>query len=112
MPDENVEEMHEIAGELVSLSIKAGRRIAYDLRHAVDEIPEGNSRKKRYRERSDYFLELFSIDSGIKDYRHSLQQENMLLEMRNESMLELLKENNVDIPISTIILCSQLSPKS
>lgn len=91
---EEVTDMNKMTSELLSLSIKAGRRASYDLLHACDDIPDKKC-SDQYRQRAEMWLEIFNFDNGMKDYRHSLHKEIWNLEFKVDRLTKLLKENGI-----------------
>lgn len=80
--------------ELLELVIKAGRRCAYDLQHASDDIP-GNQ-GGILRDRADMWLRIFDPAHGPKDYRSRLHTTITELEMRVQGLLELCHKVGID----------------
>ena len=86
-PDTTENEMNEklepsefdVAGEMVALAIKAGRRASYDLLHACDNIPNKEV-AEMFIERARHWLSIFALDNGLKDYRYGLHNEIRRLE--------------------------------
>lgn len=89
------EPMEAIAAELVALAVKAGRRASYDLLHACDAI-RNKEEEKFFRTRAKFWLDIFSMDSGIKDYRHSLHREIWALERKVENLTKALKDAGIE----------------
>ena len=92
--NDNVESIEEISAEMVSLAIKAGRRASYDLKHATAFIDDPEV-SKMFNERAGMWLDLFKIDSGMKDYRHSLHIEINELKSEVKRLEKLLDDNNI-----------------
>ena len=90
--DESVE---DIAKEMISLAIKAGRRASYDLLHACDDIAD-TAVSDMFRERARMWLDIFAVDSGMKDYRHSLHREIFLLELKVKKLEGILEKHEID----------------
>jgi hypothetical protein len=76
--------------------VKAGRRCAYDLKHAADEI-DSPIYRERMRERAELWLKVFNPANDSKNYRHYLH--HVIFELENQiSKLETrCKENNIDV---------------
>ena len=87
----------EIQQEMLDLAIKAGRRASYDLRHAVSHIDSPEWANLFY-DRAQMWLDIFDLDSGIKDYRHTLHKKIDKLESENNRLKRLLKENGIEDP--------------
>ncbi len=85
-----------LASEMTALAIKAGCRASYDLLHAVDEIKDPEIQKS-FRARAHMWLEIFQLDSGLKDYRHRLHQDISRLEARCTRLAALCRENDIDM---------------
>lgn len=100
--------------EINELLIKAGRRCAYDLNHAGNDISmlimrmedagllsEGDRLKDRdkfYLQRSDGWQDIFNPGDDGKNYRHRLHVDIMMLETKVAELERLLKENGVKLP--------------
>lgn len=91
----SVESIEDIAAEMISLSIKAGRRASYDLLHACDDIWSEET-SNMYRQRARMWLDIFATDNGMKDYRHTLHKDIDSLEMKVNKLLGILKKNGID----------------
>ena len=85
----------DVAGEMVALAIKAGRRASYDLKHACDNIPDKEV-AEMFRERARHWLSIFAFDSGLKDYRHSLHHEIWRLEDIANSLRAALAAHGIE----------------
>lgn len=81
--------------ELMELTIKAARRCAYDLAHAVDYMDAGELRDTLTR-RAQHWKQVFNPADGPKDYRHKLHMDNASLERRVAGLLALCKANEID----------------
>jgi hypothetical protein len=90
-------EHDEIEREMIALAIKAGRRASYDLRHACGFIDDPMWRD-RFEDRASHWLSIFDMDSGMKDYTHSLHKEINRLEYEVERLERLLQEHNIKDP--------------
>ena len=66
--------------ELLELMVKAGRRCAYDLRHAADHISD-KELAEIFSDSADYWLTIFNPAQGPKDYRTRMHHEIYTLEM-------------------------------
>ncbi len=85
----------DIPNEILELIIKAGRRCAYDLRHAADGIGYEEHRKL-YLERAEMWLSIFNPANGPKDYRSKLHDKINHLEARVKTLEALCKENKIN----------------
>lgn len=81
--------------ELLELTIKAARRCAYDLAHAVDHMEVGEFRDT-LTHRAHHWKTVFNPANGPKDYRHDLHVKVGSLERRVAGLLVLCKANGVD----------------
>lgn len=95
-PKHKMNDEVDIAAEMISLSIKAGRRASYDLKHAVDYITDSEMKEFFYK-RATMWLKIFELDSGLKDYRHTLHREIDVLELKIKRYRDLLLKNNIDV---------------
>jgi len=99
--------------EINRLLIKAGRRCAYDLKHAAgsifyacprDKWANEKSRAKDdyeiYQRRSSMWLDIFNPADDGKHYRDRLHHSIDDAERKLEIAIELLKANNIAIPES------------
>lgn len=77
-----------------SLLTKMARRCAYDLDHAVAELPDGFL-KGQLKDSPKRWLDIFSPD-GVKNYRHQLYADIDSLEMRVEKLRNFCTENGLD----------------
>ena len=84
----------------------AGRRCAYDLKHASDQMwylgnrnPDKtewrNGQHEFFSERADMWLNIFEINEGGKKYRHRLHDDIRNLSNKVEKLKSLLKENGI-----------------
>ena len=89
------EPMGEIAAELVALAVKAGRRASYDLLHACDLIKDAEQ-AKFFRDRANHWLDIFSIDNGVKDYRHRLHCQIWELETKVKNLTRALNDAGIE----------------
>ena len=82
--------------ELHDLLVKAGRRCAYDLRHASHEIRD-RELSEMFADRANHWLSIFNPGNDQKNYRHRLYTIIEELEIRIERLQERCVANNVDI---------------
>ena len=82
--------------EYIEILVKAGRRCAYDLRHAADEIASPIYRTKMY-ERADLWLKVFNPADDHKNYRHHLHDVIGELERQIDKLVARCAEHNVDV---------------
>lgn len=75
--------------------LKSARRCAYDLQHAVDNIPPDSYYSRLFRARSQFWLEIFS-PAGIKDYRLEMIETISRLERENEKLRALMRKHLLD----------------
>lgn len=101
--------------ELNRLLVKAGRRAAYDLKHAADDLESAahmlrhydydNDRKleahKGYRQRADMWLQIFNPADDGKHYRDRLHHAIDDLECKIEKYQKLLQEHGIEDTISS-----------
>ena len=80
---------HDELAQQYALMILSARRCAYDLAHAVDEMP-ADIADRFFRDRSEHWLQLFSPD-GVKNYRHEMHRRIAELEARCASLERDLK---------------------
>lgn len=88
------ETMHR---EVVALITLAGRRCAYDLKHAAGDIKDPHFRKL-YAERAAMWLEIFDPADGPKKYRHELHETIARLQYEKTKLIELCEANGVNLP--------------
>jgi len=88
----NYQDPQQIQAELLELITKAGRRCAYDLRHAADLCAD-RAVGEEFRERADMWLKIFNPANGPKDYRNKFHHEIYALERRLHQMAELAKKH-------------------
>lgn len=81
--------------ELLELMIKAGRRCAYDLKHASDDVSIGVTRNF-YRTRANMWLTIFNPADAGKDYRSSMHREIFTLECEVKRLKDLCIQNGID----------------
>lgn len=97
--------------EINRLLIKAGRRCAYDLKHAAGSIfyscpreaweTQGNRAKEDYEiyeRRAHMWLDIFNPADDGKQYRDRLHHTIDDAERKLEIAIELLKTNGIEIP--------------
>jgi len=79
--------------------VRLARRCAYDLRHTVDAIPQDHFMIARLRmnEAANYWTSLFAKGNPGKDYRLKMHSEIEDLRKRNDKLLKLCRDNNVDV---------------
>lgn len=92
---EEEETIFDIAPELVSLLVKAGRRVSYDLKHTLPYISD-KAMKEMFSERANYFLALFNMDTQGKDYRHRLHRDISDLEYEVKRLEGILDANGIE----------------
>ena len=81
--------------ELLELIVKAGRRCAHDLTHAVDSIPDPVLRTAM-RNRAEMWHAIFYPDNGPKDYRSQLHRDISRLEGQVARLKRLCEEHGID----------------
>lgn len=86
-----------IERELFELTVKAGRRCAHDLAHAIDSDPDADNRKFM-RQRLDVWRIIFYPDNGPKNYRARIHQTIHDQESTIETLRKLLKSHNIPDP--------------
>lgn len=79
----------ELQNELLEVLIKSARRCAYDLGHAIDQIPAYDALKVMLHGKSDIWLEIFNPD-GLKNYHSKLSNKITQQAMRNEKLVRIL----------------------
>lgn len=94
---EQLPEHDELEREMIALAVKAGRRASYDLRHACGVIADEHWRDI-FEDRASHWLSIFDMDSGLKDYTHTLHKEINRLEHEVARLEKLLKEHNIKDP--------------
>jgi hypothetical protein len=83
--------------EQVELLVKAGRRCAYDLRHAADLITNDSKFAKIFYDRANLWEKVFNPADDGKNYRHHLHNVIESLESRVEKLEKRCVDNGVDI---------------
>lgn len=85
----------EFQTELLRLIVKAGRRCAYDLAHAVDYMEPGHM-KEILKDRPAHWLAVFNPADDGKSYRDRLH--NSIYELGNhvDYLQRLLRQNGID----------------
>jgi hypothetical protein len=81
--------------ELFELLVKAGRRCAYDLKHAFEHIPKDDVIKPMLEGRAEMWLRVFNPDGGVKDYRADLHRDLDRVTTNYESAVRLLDEHKI-----------------
>ena len=86
--------------ELLELMVKAGRRCAYDLRHAADDVSlpmrDPKEQAQMWYDRARYWLSVFNPADDGKSYRSRLYHEICDLEMEIERLKRLCVANNIE----------------
>lgn len=84
--------------ELMELIVKAGRRCAYDLRHAADFIPasEAEFRDIMYA-RAAHWLKVFNPGDDHKNYRHHLHMVIMNRDALIEQLIKRCEDNGINV---------------
>jgi len=90
------EDQSDIQKEMLELTIKAGRRMMHDFKHAIDEIPSVNPNKGMFQERAKIWGNIFYPDDGPKNYRSSLHLEITNLELEILRLKKILESHNID----------------
>jgi hypothetical protein len=88
----------EAQRELMELVIKAGRRCAYDLKHAANAMPLNDDMfgHKFYHQRADMWLKVFDpVDMG-KNYKHELHHVIYAQDYVIEKYRELVKKHGIE----------------
>lgn len=80
--------------ELLELTTKAARRCAYDLAHAVDQMPDAEERRL-YGDRARHWLSIFNPANGPKDYRARLHNQLFRLEQHIERLERQLRDAGI-----------------
>lgn len=80
--------------QTLELIVKAGRRCAYDLAHAADQLPDKRSREL-YEQRARMWQDIFNPAHGPKDYRHDLHREIAKLESEVYRLKSLCTEHGI-----------------
>lgn len=81
--------------ELLRLIVKAARRCAYDLAHAVDYMEPGHM-KELLRDRPARWLAIFNPADNGKNYRDELHENIRELEREVERLRNLCDENEIE----------------
>jgi len=84
----------DLQKELFELLVKAARRCAYDLGHAIDNI-DNRDIASEFRERQRYWLTIFDPANGPKEYRHRLHIDLMRVSRELEDAIKLLDANGI-----------------
>lgn len=84
-----------------TLLLLSARRCAYDLKHAAGEIDPLSPFAEEFESRANNWLSIFAPD-GIKNYRSELHRTIGELDLRNEQLERVLKENNIPLPYDDI----------
>lgn len=81
--------------EMIELLTKAGRRCAYDLKHAADYMTGDVEFQKIMRDRADHFLSVFNPGNDQKNYRTRLH--GIILNLENEvaKLKEVCRKYNI-----------------
>jgi hypothetical protein len=74
--------------------LKSARRCAYDLRHATDNIPSEHWTYQTFKDRSSFWLEIFS-PTGVKDYRLAMIGQIEKLESEVKELRKELHEHGI-----------------
>ena len=84
--------------EINRLLVKAGRRCAYDLRHAADELSASgaNDCAARYYDRASDWLSVFNPADDGKNYRDELHEEIGSLVAEIKRLKQLCRDNDID----------------
>ena len=89
--------------------IRLARRCAYDFSHAADDlgliISFSGTDKKPFTDwykTAQYWIKLFSKGNPGKDYRNRLTNRNSELEYALAECMQILKDNNIEIPSSAL----------
>lgn len=80
----------------LELMTKAGRRCAYDLRHAASCIHDP-AEQQLFHDRAYMWLNVFNPGSDGKNYRHRLHIEIDRLETRIEKLVALCEAAGIDV---------------
>lgn len=85
--------------EYIEILSKAGRRAAYDLRHAADFIrdPDDKDFREMMYARASHWQVVFNPGNDGKNYRHHLHFVIENLRNRNEQLIRRCKEHGIDI---------------
>ena len=84
----------EIVSEQHALILMAGRRCAFDLKHAANSIRDAE-RSSRYLDRAEMWLSIFS-PCGSSEYRHRLHREISEKEYMIRRYQKILKEYGIE----------------
>lgn len=83
--------------ELMEVLVKAGRRCAYDLRHAADYISDNKELRDMMYHRASHWIGVFNPGNDQKNYRQELHS---IIENREriiEKLKERCKEHGLDV---------------
>lgn len=87
----------QATSEYIELLMKAGRRCAYDLRHAADSIENDSEFRNIMYKRASHWQTVFNPANEQKNYRHKLHNMIDELEDINAQLIKRCKANGIDV---------------
>lgn len=84
--------------EHIELLVKAGRRCAYDLKHATDFMKGDDDLRDALVKSYEKWLTVFNPGDDGKNYRHRLHHTIIELDRKCETLMAICKRNKIETP--------------